>query len=252
MQAARGVAFAQGTPAMEPPSHGTIAAYAAPLAAATFVIRIWYPQDRWIGFLGYIQMEPAHLPQYASLFVIGVLAWPRRWIGSKPCRRGADWLGSQSASGSRSPPISWWAQASFRASIRGIGGYALGRPFFVSGYPFGLPVLFRELGLGKGRTWRALAENAYAVYLFHYPIVLFLLWALMDAPAPKWARLLITVVGAIFASFAFTNWVILRLPFARARRDPKLAVGHIQARLVKASKPNSPRSPSPRTRSGRN
>ena len=67
-------------PAMAPPSHGAIAAYAAALAAATFVIRVWYPQDRWIGFLGYIQMEPAHLPQYMSLFVIGALAWPGRWI----------------------------------------------------------------------------------------------------------------------------------------------------------------------------
>ena len=37
----------------------------------------------------------------------------------------------------------------------------------------------------------------------------------MDAPAPKWARLFMTVVGAIVASFAFTNWVILRLPYAR-------------------------------------
>jgi hypothetical protein len=63
--------------------------------------------------------------------------------------------------------------------------------------------------------WRTLAANVYAVYVFHFPIVLILQWALMDAPAPKWARLFMTVAGAIVASFAFTNWVILRLPYAR-------------------------------------
>ena len=86
------VALPQRVPAIGLPSHGGIAAYAVALAAATFVIRIWYPQDRWIGFLGYIQMEPAHLPQYISLFVIGVLAWPRRWIETMPTRRGLVWL----------------------------------------------------------------------------------------------------------------------------------------------------------------
>src|SRR5208283_3723791 len=37
-------AFNWGKLAVEPPSHGMIAAYAVALAAATFVIRIWYPQ----------------------------------------------------------------------------------------------------------------------------------------------------------------------------------------------------------------
>ena len=78
--------------ARNPPTHGAIAAYAVLLAATTFVIRIWYPQDRWIGFLGFIQMEPAHIAQYASLFVIGLLAGPRRWLETMPTRRGLAWL----------------------------------------------------------------------------------------------------------------------------------------------------------------
>ncbi len=52
------VAKDRGLVARNLPSHGAIAAYAVLLAGATFVIRIWYPQNRWIGF-GFIQMEPA-------------------------------------------------------------------------------------------------------------------------------------------------------------------------------------------------
>jgi hypothetical protein len=199
--------------AIEPPSHGAIAAYAVALAAATFVIRIWYPQDRWVGFLGYVQMEPAHLPQYASLFVVGVLAWPGRWIETMPTRRGLIWL----AIG-----VGLAVAAYLTVGLGVLGGLesrdwrvCAWESFLCVGLCVGLPVLFRELKLGKGRAWRALAANAYAVYVFHFPIVLLLLLALLDAPGPKWARLFVTAAGAIVASFAFTNWVVLRLPYAR-------------------------------------
>ncbi|RBP11209.1 peptidoglycan/LPS O-acetylase OafA/YrhL [Roseiarcus fermentans] len=198
---------------LEPPSHRMIAAYAVALAAATFVVRIWFPQNRWIGFLGYIQMEPAHLPQYASLFVIGALAAPRRWIETIPTPRGLVWLALGVG----------LALAAYVAVGAGVvpdlpsqdWRVCVWESFLCVGLCVGLPVLLRELALGKGRTWRMLAANVYAVYVFHFPIVLFFLWALMDAPGPKWARLLMTVIGATVASFAFTNWVILRLPLAR-------------------------------------
>jgi hypothetical protein len=37
----------------------------------------------------------------------------------------------------------------------------------------------------------------------------------MDAAVPKWSRLVATVIGAIVGSFLFTNWVVLRLPYAK-------------------------------------
>ena len=47
------------------------------------------------------------------------------------------------------------------------------------------------------------------------PFVLLLQWALIDAPMPKLMRLLVTVIGAILGTFAFTDLIVLRLPFAR-------------------------------------
>jgi len=196
-----------------PPSHMAIAAYAVLLSAATFVIRIWYPQDRWIGFLGFIQMEPAHMAQYASLFVIGVYAGPRRWLETMPTRRGMIWLaiGGGLAVAAylligagvivRNTSRAWWVCAA--------------ESFLCTGLCVGLPVLFRDMAVGTGRIWRVLSRNVFAVYVWHFPIVMLLQWLLIGAPAPAWLRLLVTVAGAIVASFAFTNWVILRLPYAR-------------------------------------
>jgi len=200
------------------PSHLAIATYALLLAAATFIIRIWYPQDRWVAFLGFIQMEPAHLPQYASLFAIGLFAGPRRWLETMPSRRGLIWLG---ICGGLAIMIYLLVGLGIAGSGTSGGGSASSNwhtcayeAFLCVGLSVGLPVLFRELMLGVGRLWRMLAANVLAVYVFHMPIVLLLQWVLIDAPVPKWSRLVATVAGAIMGSFLFTNWVILRLPYA--------------------------------------
>jgi glucans biosynthesis protein C len=197
----------------EPPSHLAIAAYALLLAAATFVIRISYPQNRWIGFLGFIQMEPAHIPQYASLFVIGLFAGPRRWLETMPTRRGLIWLAIGGGLAIMNYLLVGFGIQSGSAS--GNWRVCIDEAFLCVSLCIGLPVLFRELKLGAGRLWRVLADNVFAVYVFHFPIVLLLQWALIDAPVPKWVRLVATVVGAIVGSFAFTNWFILRLPYSR-------------------------------------
>jgi glucans biosynthesis protein C len=215
----------EGSIGRSPPSPAAIFTYAALLAAVTFVIRLWYPQDRWIGFLGFIQMEPAHIAQYASLFAIGVFAGPRRWIETMPARRGFRWLavgvglaltvyvlvGTGAIVGGDTIVGGNPAQHSLPGDLRTCTTEA----FLCVGMCIGVPVVARELALGSGRIWGRLAANVYAVYVFHFPLVLLLQWALIDAPAPKWARLGATVIGAVLGSFAFTNWVVLRLPYAR-------------------------------------
>lgn len=201
----------------EPPSHLAIATYALLLAATTFIIRIWYPQNRWIAFLHFIQTEPAHLPQYLSLFVIGLLAGPRRWLETMPTRRGLVWfaIGAGLALlayvlAATATPTGAAADDAWRELRR-----CTAEAFICTGMCVGLPVLSRQLALGAGRVWQTLGRNVFAIYVFHFPFVLLLQWALIEAPMPKLMRLLVTVIGAILATFAFTELVVLRLPLAR-------------------------------------
>lgn len=201
----------------KPPSHLAIATYAVLLAAATFIVRFWYPQNRWIAFLHFIQMEPAHLPQYVSLFAIGAFAGPRRWLETMPTRRGLVWL----AIGAGLALMAYVLAAT--TAPTGVTADDASRQlrvctieaFICAGMCVGLPVLSRELALGAGRVWRALARNVFAIYVFHFPIVLLLQWALIDAPMPKLMRLFVTVIAAIVGTFALTDLIVLRLPFAR-------------------------------------
>ena len=81
-------------PAWRPglPGHGAIARYALWLAAVTFVVRIGLPIDRWVNVLGVLPFEAAHLPQYASLFAIGLVAARGRWLERLPTATGMTWL----------------------------------------------------------------------------------------------------------------------------------------------------------------
>src|SRR4029077_13934235 len=123
-----------------------------------------YPQGRWIGFLHFIQMEPAHLPQYMSLFVIGVFAGPRRWLQTMPTRRALAWL----AIGVGLALLAYVLAAT--AAPTGVAADDASRQlrictaeaFICTGMCVGLPVLSRELGLGAGRVWRVLARNVFA------------------------------------------------------------------------------------------
>ncbi|HLK39036.1 MAG TPA: acyltransferase family protein [Polyangiaceae bacterium] len=56
------------------PGHALILAFAAALALVTFVVRLRYPVDRWEPLFWLLAAEPAHLPQYVSLFAVGPLA----------------------------------------------------------------------------------------------------------------------------------------------------------------------------------
>ena len=75
-----------------PPKSVEIVAFAVVLAAVTFVVRLWYPIDRWIAFLHFIQVAFADVPRDLAFFVIGVIAYRRNWFFAMPRKAGMAWL----------------------------------------------------------------------------------------------------------------------------------------------------------------
>jgi fucose 4-O-acetylase-like acetyltransferase len=75
-----------------PPRNLEIVVFTLALAAVTFVVRIWYPIDKWSAFLGFIQVAFADVPRDLSFFVIGVIAYRRNWFLNIPKKTGKAWL----------------------------------------------------------------------------------------------------------------------------------------------------------------
>ncbi|MFZ5824187.1 MAG: acyltransferase family protein [Bacillota bacterium] len=196
-----------------PPSDGAILAFTLLLTAVTLLVRLWYPLDRWVGLLGFIQLEPAHLPQYLSFFVLGTVAARQGWLTSLPARQGMRWL----AAGLAAAVLMVICVLVLR-HILPAGLYFVVRTivesFIAVGLSLGLIILFRERANGTSRLGRILAENAYGAYLFHVPLVVALQYA--AAPLRLSAASKFFLVGAV--SVVVTFWfshLVRMIPGAR-------------------------------------
>jgi hypothetical protein len=195
------------------PSNGKILALALALGACAFLVRIPYPLYRWVGLLGFLQAEPAHLPFYLAMFALGIAAYRNEWLAKMPGKAGNLWLvlGLVSAA----------AIAAFPADSRFSGGfgpgalaYAMVEAFACVGLLIGLPYWFWKRFDGRSKKlMEALSRNSYLVFIIHMPIVVSLQFLLRGSgidPYLKFAVVSLVSLPAVFgASFLLRKipWV---------------------------------------------
>jgi len=184
----------------EAPSDLAILGYAVVLTLVTLLVRTWYPIDDWVFALGFIMSEPAHLPQYLSLFVLGTLAMSRGWLQAIPKARGLRWLwigiGAIIAGG-----LVRYHLVTLPQAARGIFMVAA-ECFIATGLIVGLCTLFRERFNTTTPFWQVLGTDAYGAYLVHVPIVVALQYGtggMPVGPLPKF--LLVTSLGIPLSFF---------------------------------------------------
>jgi glucan biosynthesis protein C len=156
------------------PRHLSIVLFAIVLALVSATVRVWYPIDKWIGFLGFIQVAFADVPRDLSFFILGAMAYRRGWFLGLSREMGRIWLLVGVALA-----VLWYAYALGLHQV-----FPIGRPAMSFVYPvweallccglcIGLLILFRERLNSQGWLGKALAENQYAAYVFHVPVVVF-------------------------------------------------------------------------------
>ncbi len=202
------------------PSHHAILAYTLGLAAFTAIVRIWYPIDRWKDLLFVVPAEIAHLPQYLSLFIVGILAYRRDWFRRLPTNTGMTWLviGSTAA-------VARYAYSlvgrRFIPSITASGGpswrslvYSTWEAFICVGLCVGLLVLFRDRFNKSGKLLSTLSDSSYTVYIIHLFVVIGLQYGLVESPLPPFVKFaLVTLVGV---PICFTlSYLIKKLSFTK-------------------------------------
>jgi glucan biosynthesis protein C len=189
-------AIASVTPT-KPPACWVILVFALLLAFASMTVRIWYPIDRWIGFLGFIQVAFADVPRDLSFFILGAIAYRRGWFLGLSHKMGRIWLlvGLTAAA-------LWYAYSMGLRHIFPISGTAMGIVYPVweallcCGLCIGLLYLFREKINVQGRWGKVMAGGQYGAYLFHVPVVVlvqFLIAGVALGPFSKF--LFVTAVG---------------------------------------------------------
>lgn len=193
------------------PRFRTIALVALALALASFAIRARYPLYDWVGILGFIQAEPAHLPFYLAAFAFGVLAFRNDWLECLPGKAGKPWLVVGA--------VASLAVALFPQDSRVFGGlsalsfaYSLAETLACVGLVIGLPYLaWRRFNSG-GPVLDLLAQNSYMMYILHLPIVVALQYLALPFPAAPYLKFVL--VSALALSLTFIASLLVRkVPF---------------------------------------
>lgn len=195
------------------PSSTKILLFALALCALTFVIRIRYPLYKWIGILGFIQAEPAHMPFYVAMFFIGITAYRNDWLASLPGKTGNRWLvvGIVSAI----------AIALHPADAKYFGGfswqsfeYALFETFACLGLIISLLHFFWKHFNTQGAFVKNLSANSYLVYILHLPIVVLFQYFLQDIMLDPYVKFAIVSILSIPVTFLLSH-ALRKLPYFR-------------------------------------
>jgi surface polysaccharide O-acyltransferase-like enzyme len=187
-----------------PPSHAAIAAFTVALSLITWIVRIRYPVDDIVPLLWIMPAEMAHLPQYVSLFAIGIAAHRGDWFRRMPMRAGLIWLavGLIAAAGIY---VAYGADTwdAFMAS----GGFNLSslarsmwETLIAVGLSIGLLVVFRMLFDWPHRLLTAMAAASFGAYILHPAIIVGFQAAIVGAALPAVLKFaLVSMAGTLLA-----------------------------------------------------
>jgi hypothetical protein len=169
------------SPAREyaPPSYLGIIIFILGLAVLSYLVRIIIPIGREV--FGFPTL--AYLPQYLSLFIVGAVAYRRNWFRTIPGSKGVvgfvmamlasvtlfafAYLGFLSALEEGVQQIPQFGYGTSRSAI-----YALWDSIFAVGMCLAAITFFRRFFNKQSRMGSFLAQQSYAVYIIHIPIVI--------------------------------------------------------------------------------
>jgi len=181
-------------------------------------VRIVQPEN-----VSLLNVHLGDFAQYVLMFCAGIVAYRSRWLERLPVGFGARWAAAMLA---LSVPL-FAAILLLGGALRGdttdySGGFnlvSLGKCFWESlvcvGMAFGLIALYRALFNRQGRLARFLSDNAFAVYLFHPPVLIALALFFRPLIAPAPVRVALLTVAAAIATFSLSAFVFRQIPLLR-------------------------------------
>ncbi|MGW2628985.1 acyltransferase family protein [Streptomyces chattanoogensis] len=174
-----------------------VVVFTVALALATYLWRFVVPNDTYIPFLGL--PTPSFMPQYASFFVLGVLAFRRGW--PQTLSRAAGRVGFAVATAATLAYLPFVATVKTGA-LNGHGTWqslvsSAWESTFAVGMVLGLTVFFRERFNRQGATAAFLSRHAFAVYVIHAPVLVGLGYAFRWLHAPAAAKFALVAALAL-------------------------------------------------------
>lgn len=205
------------------PGYAAIALFALALAVVSYVMRMVVPLGKDVSLVVPALSFPtiAYLPQYLSLFVVGIVAGRRNWLATLPAATGLVGFAAAVVAMVLLFPVAltgqWFTVAFVEGAVfQGNGtwqsaAYALWDSTMTVGLGLAAVTLFRRWFDSDRPFGRFLARNSYAVYVIHAPILVWLTFALRGVALPALPKFAVAALIALPACFA-AAWFIRRIP----------------------------------------
>jgi len=204
------------------PSERAILGFIVALGQVSFVVRIWWPLNWWWQPFS---LEVAHLPQYLSFYLLGVIAYRRNWFAELSPRMGRD--------GWRIALVALLGFLLMAVLVMTFGGGAGMQRFdayrgglhwqalveavweasLLVGVSLGSLVLFRQRWNRQGRLAKGLAASSYTVYLIHPLVIVSVALAFSTVTLSPLLKFGIAVLIVLPLSF-LVALVLRKLPLA--------------------------------------
>jgi peptidoglycan/LPS O-acetylase OafA/YrhL len=187
----------------------------ATVAISTFGIKLFDPTGASV-----FNMHPVDFPSYIILFTVGIFAYRGGWLERLEFRFGLRWGALALGIGG----LLWVALMAFGGALSGdfsayeAGwhwqnlGMCLWAAIVCVGFGLGWIVLFREKFNFQGPAARFMSANAFAVYLFHPPILIALALLLHSVAAPGLFKFAFLTALSVVVSFAAGEYLFRRIP----------------------------------------
>ncbi len=200
------------------PTGAGLVVFAIVMATGRFLIRALASHGT-----SFLNMDLGDFAEYILMFGAGVSAARSGWLQTLPRRLGIRWLvfvvpvGAVAWAailletfvfGKRSDVSGGWHRQS--------AAFSLWESFTCVGICAGLLAIAREKWNAQGRLQRFLSENAFAVYVFHPPIIILIARAMVGLHWPALVKALMLTGLATTTSFAGSALLFRRIPLLRS------------------------------------
>jgi fucose 4-O-acetylase-like acetyltransferase len=183
-------------------------------AVATFVVRVSWPMGS-----SFYNMQFCYFAEYIVFFVAGILAYRNGWLAKLPAATSRRW----GFAGLFGGLTVWLLDIVLGGGVRNgayyDGGWhwqSLGMSLLDAlagiGISLGLLGLFRTRFNRQGRWAKFFSDNAFAVYVFHTPILIVITVGMTGLHWLPLLKFVVATVLCIVASFALSSGIFRRIP----------------------------------------
>ena len=188
------------------------------ITVLTFLVRFPWPNGT-----SFYNLQFCYFSQYVLFFIAGTMAFRGHWLDKLSTGDGNYWRRVALIGGS----ICWVALLALGGAFKGgVSAYqgglhwqSLGMSFWESMCGVGLSlyflVLFRERFNKQGKWAGFFSANAFAVYVFHPPVLIAISRMMGGLQWPPLLKFVILTLLSIVVTYALCAWVIRRIPLLK-------------------------------------